>query len=296
VCPQAACHAPAGLHFVENERHVVNLRQQPQLAHEPRAHQAHAALPLDRLDEHGRDATRSADDIGCEIRALSRHEGLEVPVRPRETFVERVHFPPVGLVQLPGSRQSSGYEQVPQLFQAAFLAPRGGSGCVPLLEWKHDVRPVKRRKPKTRLLPVRHRQTAERPAMESSFERHDEPTVTVFRRLHAMQEHRLNRVFNRFGPRVHDEMAGCSHWRNAVQFGFEAEGQRGLVLGMRVARGHERQRLQHGANDRRIVLAEGTRRDQSPHVEEQVRPAAGVSIDDGEIRSNGFRRIERHGQ
>ena len=146
-------------------------------------------------------------------------------------------------MSLLGSRQSSGDQQIPQLFQAALLAPRGGFGCAGLFEWKRDVRPVERRKPESRLLPVRHRKTAQCPAMEGSFERHDEPAVTVVRRLHAMQEHGLDGVFDRFGARVHDEMAGRSRRRDTVQFGLEAEGQRGLVLGMRVARGHEGQRF-----------------------------------------------------
>ena len=70
----------------------------------------------------------------------------------------------------------------------------------------------------------------------------------------------------------------------------------GLVLGMRVARGDEGQRLEHRADHGGIVFAEGARRDQRAHVEEAVRPAAGVAIDGRQIRSDGLARIEGHGQ
>ena len=111
--PQATGHAPAGLDLIEDERHVVNLRQQPQLAHESCACPAHATFALNRLDEHSRDATRSTDDIGREVRALPVHERLEVLIRPRKEFVERVHLPLEGIDRFLGPRQPSRHQQIP---------------------------------------------------------------------------------------------------------------------------------------------------------------------------------------
>jgi len=65
---------------------------------------------------------------------------------------------------------------------------------------------------------------------------------------------------------------------------------------MRVARGHEGQRLEYRAHNHRIVFAERRRRDLRTHVEEAVRLAASVSIDHGQIGSDRFCGIEGHGQ
>ena len=70
----------------------------------------------------------------------------------------------------------------------------------------------------------------------------------------------------------------------------------GLILGVRVARRHERQRLEDRADHGRIVLAERLRGDERAHVEEAVRLAGRVAIDDGEVRPDGLGRIERDRQ
>ena len=125
VRPQAAGHAPAGLHLVEDERHVVDARQQPQLAHEPRARQTHAAFALNRLDQHGGHAPRSPDDVGREARALRLDERVRRPGPGcGEELVDRVHLAPVGVLALLRARQPARHQQIPQLLQAALLAAR----------------------------------------------------------------------------------------------------------------------------------------------------------------------------
>ena len=89
----------------------------------------------------------------------------------------------------------------------------------------------------------------------------------------AIQQHGLDRVLDRFGAGVDDEVARRAGRRDAVQLGLEPQRQHGLVLGMRVARRDERQRLEHGARPRRVVLAERLGGDQRAHVEEAVRLA-----------------------
>ena len=181
---------------------------------------------------------------------------VEVLIRPREEFVERVHLALIGVARFLGARQPAGHQQIPQLFQAALLAPRGFLGRAIFLDRKRDVRPVERRKPESRLLAMGHRQAAERAAVKGAFERHDEAAVAIVRRHHAIQEHGLDRVLDRLGARVDDEVAGRSRRRDAVQLGLEPQRQRRLILGMRVARGHERQRFENRAHDHRIVFAE----------------------------------------
>jgi hypothetical protein len=87
-----------------HQRHVVDARQQPQLAHEPRGGLPDASFPLYRLDEHGRHAPRPFHDIGGEARALRLHEGARILVRPRQELVEGIHLPAIGVLALVGVR------------------------------------------------------------------------------------------------------------------------------------------------------------------------------------------------
>ena len=75
--PQPAGHAPAGLHLVENERHIVDTRQKTQLAHEARARQTDAPFALNRLDQHGSNALRPPDDVGSQDRTLRLDEDVQ---------------------------------------------------------------------------------------------------------------------------------------------------------------------------------------------------------------------------
>ena len=65
---------------------------------------------------------------------------------------------------------------------------------------------------------------------------------------------------------------------------------------MRVALDHERQRIEHGPDHGRIVLAECLGGDERAHVEEPIRFARLVAVDHSEIRSDRLARIERHGE
>ena len=65
---------------------------------------------------------------------------------------------------------------------------------------------------------------------------------------------------------------------------------------MRVARRHERQRLEDRPDHRGIVLAESARRDEGAHVQKTVRLSGAIAIDDREVRSDGLRGIERDWQ
>ena len=160
VRPQAARHPPAGLHLVEDERHVVDARQEPQLPHEARARQTHAALALNRLDEHGGDAPGPPDDVRTQAGALRLHERVEVLARLGEKLVERVHLAPVRVLALLGVRQAAGDQEVPQLLQAALLAPRRLLGRPGFLDRKRNVRPIERREAQPRLLAVRDGESA----------------------------------------------------------------------------------------------------------------------------------------
>ena len=125
VRPQAAGHAPAGLHLVEHQRHVVDARQQPQLAHEARARDPHAAFALNRLDQHRRDAPRPPDARPASgSRAAPARTRSGPASGPREELVDRVHLAPEGVLALLGARQPARDQQIPQLLQAALLAAR----------------------------------------------------------------------------------------------------------------------------------------------------------------------------
>ena len=58
----------------------------------------------------------------------------------------------------------------------------------------------------------------------------------------------------------------------------------------------ERQRLEDGSDNRRIVLAEGVGGDEGAHIQKTVWLAGGVAVDDCEIRPDGLRWIEGHRQ
>src|SRR5262245_55679676 len=64
-----------------------------------------------------------------------------------------------------------------------------------------------------------------------------------------------------------------------------AQGQRGLVFRMSVARDDEGQRLEDGSDHCWIVLTEGLSGDEGAHVEKAVRLAGLVAIDNREVRS-----------
>src|SRR5262245_8940452 len=63
---------------------------------------------------------------------------------------------------------------------------------------------------------------------------------------------------------------------------------------MRVARDDERQRFENGLHHDGIVLSERLSGNQGTHVEKTIRLAPSIPIDDREIRSDGFGRIECH--
>ena len=143
---------------------------------------------------------------------------------------------------------------------------------------------------------MRDRQAAQGAAVECAFEGHDESSATVLRRHDAIHEDRLDCVFDRLGACVNDEVPRRAGRRDPVQFGFEAEGQDGLIFGMRVARRDEWQRLEDSPDYRRIVLAEGVGSYEGAHVQETVWLAGGVAVNDREIRSHGLGWIKSHRQ
>jgi len=109
---------------------------------------------------------------------------------------------------------------------------------------------------------------------------------------HPVQEHRLDCVLDRLGAGVDDEMARRSGRRNPIQRRFHAQRQHGLVFGMRVAVGDERQRVEDGVDDRGIVFAERVRGDERAHVEKAVRLTRVAAIDDRKIRPDRLGGIE----
>ena len=128
--------------------------------------------------------------------------------------------------------------------------------------------------------------------MEGAFERDDESAVALLRRHDAIEERGLDRVLDRLGPRVDDEVARRAGGRDAVQLGLEPQREDGLVLGVGVARRDERQRLKDGLDHDRVVLAEGLGGDECTHVEEAVRLAGSVPVDHRKVRSDRLRRIK----
>src|SRR3989475_12833547 len=81
---------------------------------------------------------------------------------------------------------------------------------------KENMRPVERREAQSRLLAVRDGEGAQSPAVECTFERNNEAAFAVLRRHDAIQEHRLDRVFDRLGAGVNDEVARDAGRRDAV--------------------------------------------------------------------------------
>jgi hypothetical protein len=81
---------------------------------------------------------------------------------------------------------------------------------------------------------------------------------------------------------------------HATERGLQPQRQDGLVFRMRIARGHKRQRVENRADDSRLVFTERLRGDQRSHVEKAVRSARMIPIDDAEVRTNRFRRVEGH--
>src|SRR5207247_4484181 len=130
------------------ERHVVHAREEPQLAHEPCACDAHATLALDRLDEHRGDTPRPLDDLRAERRPLRVHEfvnraSIAGPrVEARKKLVDRIDLPPVCVLALFSAGQTAGHEQIPQLLEAAILAPRGLLRRSSLFDLEWNVRPT----------------------------------------------------------------------------------------------------------------------------------------------------------
>ena len=290
VRPQPSGHAPAGLHFVEDQRHVVDLRQDPQPAHEARARHPHASFALDGFDQHGGDAFGPPYDIGREAGVLRLHERAHAPrvaglgTRRRvDKFVDSVHLALERVLALFRARQTAGHEQVPQLFQAALLAARGLLRRPRLLDGERNVRPIKRRKSESRPLAVCDGERAQRAAVERPVERDDEAAVAVRRGHDAVHQDRLDGVFHRFRAGVDDEMARRAGRRDPRQRRLEAQRQDRLVLRVRVASGHERQRFEHRADNGRLVVAERLGGDECAHVEEAVGSAAVVAIDDRQI-------------
>jgi hypothetical protein len=104
VRPHPAGDTPACLHLVENERHVVDARQQPQLAHEAGAGHAHSAFALNRFDQHRGDASRAFQHIRRQVGALRLEEFVEPgSVRwrlPRQELVDGIELAPVGVPAL----------------------------------------------------------------------------------------------------------------------------------------------------------------------------------------------------
>ncbi len=215
---------------------------------------------------------------------------------PRQEIVQRVDLAAVRVLVLLRVRYPARDEEVPELLQAALFAPRRLFRRAGIVDRKRDVGPVERRKAKPRLLAVRDGERPERAAVKRAFERDDEPAVAVGRGHHAIHQHGFDRVLDRLGARVDDEMTRRADRRDAVQLRLEPQRQHGLVFRVRVALDDERQRIEHGPDHGRIVLAVGVGGDERAHVEEPVRFARLVAVDHPEIRSDRLARIERHGQ
>ena len=281
VRPQATGHAPAGLDLIEDERHVVDPREQPQLAHESRARQAHATFALNRLDEHRRDATRSPDDVGREARALRLHERslTSWSGRARNSSSASISR----LVGTRGSSRRAAAGRTPADPTAASgCAPRGGRSPWARLSSSNGnemcgqsnvgnprrafLRCVTARPPSVRPWNAPSNETMKPPS----------PSADVITRFRSTD---LMAFSTASAPVLTTKWRGVPAGAMRFSCGLEAQRQHGLVLGVRVARGHEGQRLEDRADHRGIVLAEGGRGDQGAHVEEAVRLAAGVAID-----------------
>ena len=74
--------------------------------------------------------------------------------------------------------------------------------------------------------------------------------------------------------------------------GLDPERQRGLVLGVGVARGHEGQAAQHAGHHLGVVLAEGLGGDERAEVHEAVGLAARVAVDGGQVGPDALGRVE----
>ena len=293
--PHAPGGAPARLNLVEHERNIVNTGEQPQPSHESRACEANASLPLDRLDQHRRDPAAASDGVGTERRALGEDERGRVRAGRRQERVDRVQLATERLLALLGVRQAARDQEVPDLLEALFLTARRFFRFV-VEHGKRHLGPVERGKSEASLLPVRHREAAQRSTVERTFERDDEATVRVARRFHAIEEDGLDRILHRLGAGVDHEVARRPRRRDAVQLGFQLQRHRGLVLRVRIARERVRQMVQHRFDDRGIVLTEGLGGDERTHVEKAIRLALRVAIDCREERANRMGRVEGHRQ
>ncbi len=143
---------------------------------------------------------------------------------------------------------------------------------------------------------MRHGEAAERAPVKRAFERDDEAAVRRVAGLHAVEQHRLDRILDRLGAGVAHEKAWRAGRSDAAECSLQSQRQHGLVFGVRIARGHKRQRLEYRADDSRLVFTKRLRGDQRSHVEKAVRLARMIAVDDGEVRANRLRRVERNWQ
>ena len=162
---------------------------------------------------------------------------VHVLARLREELVERVHLAPVGVLALLGVRQAARHQQIPQLLQAALLAPRRFFRRAGVLDRKRECAASRRSGNPSRafLRCVTARLPSVRPWNAPSNDTMKPPSPSS-RRHHAVQQHGLDRVLDRLGAGVDDEVARRAGRRDAVQLGLEPQRQDGLVFGMRVAR------------------------------------------------------------
>src|SRR6266699_6338239 len=101
-------------------------------------------------------------------------------------------------------------------------------------------------------------------------------------------------MLDRLRPGVDDEMPWRPGGRNTIELRFEAERKHRLLFGMSIAGGDERQRLDDGCDNRRIVFAERLSGDERTHIQKSIRLICGVAIDGSEIGADRLRRIERY--
>src|SRR5439155_19325281 len=152
-------------------------------------------------------------------------------------------------------REAARDEQVTELLQASFLAPR----CLPgvaVQGREQDMWPLEGRESEPGLLPVRRREAPEGAAVECALEGDDETTAGLAGSLDPVEKHRLDGVLHRFGACVHDEVARRPRGSDAVELRLETQRERGLVLRMRIARGDGWHFAEHRLHPARVVLAQ----------------------------------------
>jgi hypothetical protein len=293
VRPHPPGRAPAGLHLVEQERHVEETGQEPEAAHEPGARHAHAALALDGLDQDRGDAAGARQRLIADRSATLAEERVQHPIRVGEERVDRVQLLTEALAPSFRFRITTRGQEVPEMLEAPLLAP-GGLPGVAVRGGERNVRPVECGETEARLLAVRHREAAQRAAVESALERHDDPAARLVRGLHAIEQHRLDRVLHRLGAGIDHEVSRGPGRGDLVEPGLEPQRQGGLVLGVRVARDGVGEAPQQRRHDARVVLAEGLGRDERSHVDEPVGFAGGVAVHGGEVGTDRSCRVEGH--